>query len=96
MSMGNDTQDRVFLLSITQATELFGTNESRLCAPTKYAKAQGVITTRSGWCWQWLRTSGYNAARASGVYYDGSIYEYGVGTYYGYGAVRPAIRVTLP
>lgn len=96
MSAGNDTQDRVFLLSTKQILELFETRESRLCTPTEYARAQGVITTKSGMCWQWLRTPGYNSARASGVYYDGSIYAYGVGVYYDYGAVRPAICVSIP
>ena len=44
---GNATTDKVFLLSIAEAEKYFTTDESRKCAPTAYAKAQGAYTSDS-------------------------------------------------
>lgn len=41
---GNDTTDKVFLLSITEAEECFDNDKARKCAPTAYAMAQVADT----------------------------------------------------
>ena len=66
---GNNTEDQVFLLSVVEAEKYFTSFEARRCAPTAYAKAQGVregtyykntCTTADGeaTCWWWLRSPG--------------------------------------
>ena len=88
--LGEKTQDQVFLLSVTEAREYFSTGSARKCMPMKYAVANGVSETNSGFCWWWLRSS------------DGSAYvsEYGYVKEDGYsvkkvGAVRPALWINL-
>lgn len=97
---GNATQDKVFLLSITEANQYFTSDEARRCAPTDYAIAQGADDRAT--CWWWLRSPGkdpfdaayiaYHAAVISdigGVDYDGfDVYVNGC-------AVRPALWITL-
>ena len=41
---GNDTEDRVFLLSIAEAEKYFGSDEERVCTVTEYAFEQGSYT----------------------------------------------------
>ena len=68
---GNDTQDRVYLLSIDEACDyysakevysIFTDNASRMCVPTAYAIAQGALVSASATnddsvtCWWWLRS----------------------------------------
>lgn len=59
---GNATQDKVFLLSITEANRYFKTDEERMCVPTAYAKANGAYMSSSytkggiATCWWWLRS----------------------------------------
>lgn len=62
---GESTQDKVFLLSVTEANRYFKNGEERVCGSTAYAKANGVYaandyTTESGVaaCWWWLRSPG--------------------------------------
>jgi outer membrane protein assembly factor BamD (BamD/ComL family) len=50
---GNDTEDYLFLLSITEAEEYFGVSgteicKARTCKPTAYAVAQGVAVNDEG------------------------------------------------
>ena len=99
---GNPTKDKVFLLSATQAINLFADNESLKCVPTAYAQKHGVKTrsahkTTSGedTCWWWLRTSGFNQIRATSVYGDGSIDYYGNSVGSENIAVRPALWIEL-
>lgn len=58
---GYSTQDKVFLLSIQEATKYFSSSEYRRCKPTAYAVANGVIkNSASGNCSWWLRSPGHN------------------------------------
>ena len=41
---GKDTEDKVFLLSINEADKYFASTKALMCAPTAYARSQGVIT----------------------------------------------------
>ena len=70
---GNNTQDKVFLLSITEANKYFSSDNARMCAPTEYAKAQGVYADiyysvdGKPACWWWLRSPGETSRSAAGV-----------------------------
>ena len=105
-SGGNNTQDRIFLLSYAEANKYLNVtpddsnNIASRAAPTAYAENNGAITngsyqtadgTATGW-W-WLRSPGarqHNAARVDGA---GSLYYYYVN--YDHGCVRPALWVNL-
>ena len=61
---GNDTKDKIFLLSAIEADVYFDSDESRKCIPTAYAIAQGDDNDKyksmsaGEPCWWWLRTAG--------------------------------------
>ena len=105
-SGGNNTQDKVFLLSYAEANKYFGvaydnsSNTKSRVAPTAYAIAQGAYThssnktadgTAAGW-W-WLRSPGFYQGSAAGVRTDGSLNYYRVDD--DSGSVRPALWVNL-
>ena len=59
-SSGESTFDWVFILSRTEAEDLFDSVTARIAAPTAYARAKGAhfnTETRAGW-W-WLRTTSF-------------------------------------
>lgn len=100
-SSGNDTEDRAFLLSISEAEQYFDSDEVRMCAPTSYANAQGALvydsyTTADGGaaCYWWLRSPGKSSYNAAGVFRDGSINADGYRVDYS-SAVRPALWINL-
>ena len=89
---GNNTKDRVFCLSISEAEQYFGNDESRKCKPTAYARQQGAYV-RKDCCYWWLRSPGHYQYNATGVDTDGALlldgdYVNGDGS-----AVRPALRI---
>ena len=90
---GDNTLDKVYLLSISEANRLFDSNKSRTCQPTAYAKAEGISVDDSGNCLWWLRNPGSNAYRAVNVGNDGSIRAIGLSADGKFG-IRPAIRIT--
>ncbi len=95
-SPGNNTTDKVFLLSIAEVNKYFSSDEARMCASTKYAKAQRAYTdTGNGNCWWWLRSPGSSSNYAANVYFDGSVINRGDGVYSGINAVRPALWIDL-
>ncbi len=59
---GNDTQDRVFLLSANEANTYFSSDRQRWCYPTTYAEThrEGDREFVNICCW-WLRTPGIDA-----------------------------------
>ncbi len=98
---GNDTTDKVFLLSINEVEEYFSSNEERMCVPTAYAVANGAYTSDTyekggeATCWWWVRSPGTYQGYAAFVGADGSVSYFG---YYvdGVGdAVRPAMWINL-
>lgn len=91
---GNATQDKVFLLSITEANQYFTSNEARKCAPTDYAIAQGATKNKAGTCNWWLRSPSYYPDVAAFVNIDG-VFEYVHGAQVISLAVRPAMWITL-
>ena len=94
---GNDTQDRIFLISYAEANRYFSDNESRRSAPTDYAAAQGVkydrtyeIDGRPCGMW-WTRSAGNNQWRVSFSYFWGKLnYTYATKDVVG---VRPMLWV---
>ena len=103
---GNNTQDKVFLLSYAEANKYFGvtydnsSNTKSRVAPTAYAIAQGGWTspskktadgTAAGW---WLlRSPGYYQRYTAYVSGDGSLSYHNVD--YGSASVRPALWVNV-
>ena len=105
-SSGNDTTDKVFILSAAEANKYFSSDEARKCAPTEYADAMGVaisdeeeVANKPTCTYWWLRTIGEHPYYAAVVYEDGSVDNSGVdylsGVYKEWVAVRPAIWVTV-
>ena len=81
---GNNTYDKVFLLSIDEVTTYFDSNPgandlARRAKVTEYAKAQGGWyddDTESGYYgngWWWLRSPIYNSYNAAAVSYYGLV-----------------------
>lgn len=104
-SGGNDTQDKVFLLSYAEANKYFGVtydnsnNMKSRVAPTAYAIAQGAYIDSDdkadddndiGW---WLRSPGTYQECAAHVNADGFHFNYNVAN--ASGSVRPALWVNL-
>ena len=103
---GNDTQDKVFLLSYAEANKYLGVtygnsnNTKSRVAPTAYAVKQGASTissyktadgTAAGW-W-WLRSPGSHQLFAACVSLDGSLFSNLVDS--GHAVVRPALWINL-
>jgi hypothetical protein len=86
---GNDTLDRVFLLSLAEAVKYFRTDEDRATTlSAMYQWKRGANIDRN-WMW-WLRSPGRDSACAACVYPVGSIYE-GDNVDYTESGVRPAL-----
>ena len=92
---GNNTQDRIFLLSYAEANRYFGTEYKKAAwnasvYPTRYAK-QNKASMNYGVGWWWLRSPGGTQDNAADVYYNGSLLTCAV--HDARGCVRPAIWV---
>ena len=108
VSGGNDTTDKVFLLSTKEATKYLKTEASRKCCPTDYAVSTGAskswftyyddsgTTTQStdNVCNWWLRDPGRIGHYVAECTYTGSVggEEYAGTTYI---SVRPAAWVSI-
>ena len=91
---GNDTRDRLFLLSIPEAEKYFAGDASRQCRPTEYVKAAGsFVDEEKGTSWWWLRSPGNGSGSAAGVSGDGSVRWPGQLAGYDKYVVRPALWV---
>ena len=92
---GNNTQDRVYLLSIEEAEQFFRSDPDRVCAATAYAKARGAVTNRADTCRWWLRSPGGQPDRAAFIIRHGSIYRMGGSVLNDDLGVRPVIVLGL-
>jgi len=93
---GNDTKDKVFLLSIEEAEKYFVSDESRRAQSSESAKTGGLkwndsILYRGNGVW-FLRTPGLKGDNVCYVNYDGKIYNTCFVDNEGFG-IRPAIWV---
>ena len=99
-SPGNDTTDKVFLLSIPEVNKYFNTDSDRICGATDYAVAQGAYTNGSysadgkAPCWWWLRSPGDSDKRAVCVWCGGWLQDYGTNISLKNG-IRPALWIDL-
>lgn len=85
---GNDTKDKVFLLSVLEAQKYMPVNQSRRCT---YVFGDKKRNARCSW-W-WLRSPGFNEANAASVGDDGSFqYSYVRDVR---GGIRPAVWLKL-
>ncbi len=98
---GNNTSDKVFLLSISEVEKYFSDNDARKCVPTEYAIAQGAYTSDKftvggkATCWWWLRSPGNFQTTAAIVYNGGSVYYIGKNVNIVNVCVRPALWINL-
>ena len=95
-SPGNDTTDKVFLLSITEAEKYFSSDDDRMCVPTKYAIENGANTSSyykkdgEATCWWWLRSVDSDSGIAASVDHVGDIRDAG-----GFVSVADCVRPAL-
>ena len=107
-SSGNDTTDKIFFLSLTEAKTYFRDNSERSAEATLYAIKRGTSVkgsnsnnyTTDGTCadpkcnaiW-WLRTPGYTADAAAYVYGSGALIPFGYSVYLSIAGIRPVLRI---
>lgn len=93
---GNNTTDKIFLLSIPEVNKYFSSDSTRQCQATEYAKVQGAyMDSDNGFCWWWLRSPGQVSNDAAYVDHDGYVDNYGFNVDIGDIAVRPALWINL-
>lgn len=100
---GNATTDKVFLLSINEVNQYFGSDEAQKCVPTAYAIANGAMTsdifskdTKDGaaTCSWWLRSPGRDQLRAAYIsYFGGGGFDSGSPVSNDIACVRPALWI---
>ena len=91
---GNPTQDKVFLLSLTEVEKYFKEENDRVCDATEYAYNQGA-RHYSGGCEWWLRTPGDYTSWAATVTFEGGVTHQGDRVDSVENAVRPAMWIDL-
>ena len=94
-SGGNDTEDKVFLLSEKEAETLFSDEEERIAKATEYAEKSGVYVKKEKGAWWWLRSPGRNSGSAAEVIIFGWVHGYGDSVYNFDDGVRPALHLNL-
>lgn len=93
---GNDTEDKVFLLSNEEITRYLPGEEERKAESTPQALLDGVNMSISyGTTWWWTRTPGNVENTAMVVSPQGEISEFGHETISGAGGVRMAVWIDL-
>ena len=92
---GNNTKDKVFLLSTDEARTYFSNDNNRQCYPTKFALTNGAYQDNNRRCCWWLRSRGGSGYDAACINDDGIIYDDGIIVGYGDSAVRPAFLLRL-
>lgn len=95
VSPGNNTTDKVFLLSILEANKYFSLDSARPCKGTAYCYAQGAHAWSGGNCWWWLRNPGESADSVAGVNADGGIDYKGHNVDLDWNGVRPAMWIEI-
>lgn len=100
---GNATQDKIFVLSMSEVNQYFPAPSSQNCWPTAYAVAHGVFASKSkdpsnaGSCGWWTRTPGWYQNRAVYVMSGGVFFTSGIegNDHNMQPAVRPAMWVSV-
>ncbi len=95
---GEDTEDKVFVLSNVEAEKYLVGKEYVYGIPTPYVNSVGVYLDEegnTGRCWYWLRSPGSSQSSVSKIDYDGTVNYRGTMVDYSKYGVRPAIRVSV-
>ena len=92
---GNDTEDKVFLLSEKEAETLFSNDDERIAKVTGYAEKSGVYVNEEKVAWWWLRSPGRYSSSAAVVGSDGWVYGDGSIVSGAYDGVRPALHLNI-
>jgi len=90
---GDSTQDKMFLLSISEVNKYLSTNFAKQCEPTAYTVSCGAMKNSNGNCWWWLRSPGASRDYAASVDYFGHVAEQGDFVDFEYNSVRPAMWI---
>jgi len=99
---GNDTTDRIFLLSLAEVVSFFGDSgqlrdrnpKSKYFINDQYRMAR-IAKLDGATSWWWLRSPGLFGSNAAQVYTGGSIHVCGHRVGNVYGGVRPALVLQL-
>lgn len=92
---GDDTEDRVFLLSINEVEKYIPKESARKAAVTEYAKQQGAEYDTDGNGRWWLRSPGKTQDTAAGVHVGGGINYDGRSVDIKSSCIRPAMWVNF-
>lgn len=92
---GDDTRDRVWLLSVPEADTYFIDDDSRVCYPTNTSLKNGAAVDDNERCWWWLRSPGRGSDLSARVDYDGSVSRDGCDVDNDLMVVRPVVVVRL-
>lgn len=93
---GTDTQDKIFLLSISETEQYCKDISLMKCQPTDYAMSGKIdLDLETGNCKWWLRSPGLNPADASAVGAVGYVYGQGNYVFFDFYGVRPAMWIDL-
>ena len=95
---GNDTEDKVFLLSEKEADTLFSNDDERIAKATEYAEKSGVYINESSeekGAWWWLRSLGLGSRGAAGVHSCGWVDRGGDVVDFSGDGVRPALHLNI-
>ena len=93
---GNDTEDKVFLLSIEEVESFFINDGERKAKTTKYAEKACFLMNDERYAWWWLRSPGYCGYSAVGVLNSyGWVIREGFSVDYDGDGVRPALWLNL-
>lgn len=93
---GNDTTDKVFLLSIDETAKYLSDNIARKAEATDYAKDKGIfVSEENGKSWWWMRSPGSDDLTASCMGNDGFVHGDGQMIEDGTCGIRPAMWVNI-
>jgi len=95
---GEDTLDRVFVLSIEEAEKYIAGKDFAAAKASAYVKALGVYLDDKGGTYNsywWLRSSGIAQSNAAKIEFNGSISYNGAMVHYSKYGVRPAMWVLV-
>lgn len=93
---GNDTRDKLFLLSHSELKKYLGggaSPEANMCKGSAYAKAQGLAVDESGYGGWWLRSPGDAGYKVEKIWEDGAINSRGRSAYDSETGIRPVMWV---
>ena len=94
-SGGNDTEDKVFLLSEKEAETLFSNDDERIAKATGYAEKSGVYVNEEKAADWWLRSPGDYSDYAAEVLSNGWVFRDGYFVNRSTEGVRPALHLNL-